>query len=105
MASERVLTDGLRIRLILDSEETKLKLTSWLSDEWMKHPMSFYYASEETLDNKIFETLSEILAAENKTISTGVANTLRNSVKLSDKPPQAIEAMITANESAGAIKF
>jgi hypothetical protein len=99
MASRRVLTDALRIRLLMDNP-TRLRLTSWISDEWTNHDLSFYYGSEETLDNRIFETIRDVLATENKTISTAVANTLRNSVKLSNKPLEAVAAMVTANESA-----
>ena len=99
MASERVLTDALRIRLIMDGPN-RLTLTSWLSTQWTSHAFGFFYANEETLDASIFQTITEVLAAENKTISTGVANTLRNSVQLTHKPLDAVKAMVIANDAA-----
>lgn len=95
MASKQLLTDALKVRLIIDNP-TRLKLVQWVDDEWAQLKLNVFYNDEDVMDNAIFETTQAILAAEGKTLPGSAADTLRNDVSLGDTPLVAAGKMFIA---------
>lgn len=99
MPSKSFLAEALKVTLIIRNP-TRLRLVQWVNDEWTKFNLGFYFGDHDVMDNAIFNTLVQVLAAENKKLPADAANTLRNSVDLTNGPLDAVKAMATAADKA-----
>jgi hypothetical protein len=95
MASRAILIEALKIRLLLDNPQ-RLRFVQWVGDEWTKFKLGFYYSDHDVMDNAIFTMLTDILAAEDRTLPVSAANTLRNSINLTNSPLEAVKEIVIA---------
>lgn len=102
MASRDFIKEALKIRLLLDGPG-RLRFLQWVGNEWTQFNLGFYYTDHGAMDDAVFETISVVLAAEQKQLPESARNTLRNKLNLASSPNDAVREMVDAAGKAIAI--